>query len=155
MTAKTLCILAVATSLALALANDEAKALPGGPGKDTVAKVCIDCHTASTFRKMRLSEDEWYDKVGDMVDRGAKADDKQQSEIVAYLVRNFGTDSKVNMNTAPHSELMVVLGFTPAESKALVAYRTGHGAFKEWSDVLKVPGIDAKKVEDQKDKMSF
>ena len=155
MTAKTLCILAVATSLALALANDEGKNLPGGPGKELVAKVCIDCHTAATFRKMRLNEDEWYDKVGDMVDRGAKADEKQQSEIVAYLVRNFGKDAKVNMNTAPHSELMVVLGFTVDESKALVAYRTGHGAFKEWSDVLKVPGVDAKKVEEQKDKMSF
>jgi hypothetical protein len=38
-----------------------------------------------------------------MVDRGAKADDKQQKIIVAYLARNFGKDSKVNMNTAPHT----------------------------------------------------
>lgn len=155
---KTLCILAAAASLATAFPaadDDEAKALPSGPGKETVVTVCIDCHTASTFRKMRLSEDLWWDKVGDMVDRGAKADDKQQAEIVAYLSRNFGPDSKVNMNTAPQSEFMVVLGFTPAESQALVTYRTDHSAFKEWSDVLKVPGIDAKKVEDRKDKMAF
>jgi competence protein ComEA len=50
---------------------------------------------------------------------------------------------------------MAVLGFTVDESKALVAYRTGHDAFKEWSDVAKVPGVDAKKVEAQKDKMAF
>lgn len=155
MSAKTLCILATA-SLALALAaDDEGKALPDGPGKELVAKVCIDCHTAATFRKMRMTEDEWWEKVGDMVDRGAKADEKQQTEIVAYLARNFGKDAKVNMNTAPHTELMVVLGFTVNESKALVAYRDGHDAFKEWSDVLKVPGADAKKVEAQKDKMAF
>src|ERR1039458_4809116 len=123
-----------AASASTRTADDEAKNLPDGPGKETVAKVCIDCHTAGTFRKMRFNEAEWDDKVGDMVDRGAKADEKQQSEIVAYLVRNFGRDSKVNMNTAPEPELIVVLGFTVDESKALVAYRTDRGAFKEWSD---------------------
>lgn len=140
----------------MALASDdEAKNLPDGPGKEIVAKVCIDCHTASTFRKMRFNEDEWVDKVGDMVDRGAKADDQQQAEIVAYLVRNFGPGAKVNMNTAPLSELMVVLGFTADESKALAAYRTDHGALKDWREVTKVSGVDAKKAESQKDKMAF
>jgi competence ComEA-like helix-hairpin-helix protein len=153
--AKILCVCAAA-SLAWALAaGDDAKDLPDGPGKELVAKVCIDCHSAGAFRKQRFSEDEWWDKVGDMVDRGAKADEKQQSEIVAYLVNNFGPGAKVNMNTAPQSELMVVLGFTADESKALVAYRADHGAHKEWRDVAKVPGVDAKKVEGQKDKMAF
>jgi competence ComEA-like helix-hairpin-helix protein len=149
-------IFAAAASLAVALAaDDDGKVLPDGPGKELVAKVCIDCHTAATFRKMRLNEDEWWDKVGDMVDRGARADEKQQAEVVAYLARNFGRDSKVNMNTAPHSELIVVLGFTVDESKALVQYRTDHGGFQDWSDVRKVPGVDGRKVEAQKDKMSF
>ena len=155
MTAKTLCVLSAATIAVALAAGDEAKDLPDGPGKETVAKVCIDCHTAGTFRKMRFNEDEWVDKVGDMVDRGAKADEKQQAEIVAYLVGNFGPDAKVNMNTAPLSELMVVLGFTADESKALVAYRADRGAFKDWSDVAKAPGVDSKKVEAQKDKMAF
>jgi competence protein ComEA len=153
---KTFCILVAAASLCLALpADDEVKALPDGPGKELVAKVCIDCHTSASFRKMRLTEDEWWEKVGDMVDRGAKADEKQQAEVVAYLAKNFGKDAKVNMNTAPHSELIVVLGFTAAESQALVTYRTDYGNFKEWRDVLKVPGLDGKKVEDRKDKMAF
>jgi competence ComEA-like helix-hairpin-helix protein len=156
LTAKIFCLLFAAAALAGAIASDdEARDLPDGPGKETVAKVCIDCHTAGTFRKMRFNEAEWEDKVGDMVDRGAKADEKQQAEIVAYLVRNFGPGAKVNMNTAPLSELMVVLGFTADESKALVAYRTGHGAFKDWSEVARVSGVDAKKVESQKDKMAF
>ena len=153
---KTLCVLFFAASLAVALASDdEAKDLPDGPGRDTVAKVCIDCHTAGTFRKMRLNENEWWDKVGDMVDRGAKADEKQQAEIVAYLVRNFGPGAKVNMNTAPLSELMVVLGFSADESKALAGYRADRGGFKDWSEVAKVPGVDSKKVEAQKEKMAF
>ena len=156
MSTKTLCLIAIAASFAVALAaGDDARDLPDGPGKELVAKVCIDCHSAATFRKMRLDENLWWDKVGDMVDRGAKADEKQQAEIVAYLVDRFGPDSKVNMNTAPLSELMVVLGFTADESKALVAYRTSRGPFKEWSDVAKAPGVDARKVEAQKEKMAF
>jgi len=148
--------MAVAASFAVVLvAEDEGKDLPEGPGKELVAKVCIDCHNAATFRKMRLDENLWWDKVGDMVDRGAKADEQQQAEIVAYLVHNFGPDAKVNMNTAPLSELMVVLGFSADESKALVAYRTAHGAFKQWADVAKVPEVDAKKVEAQKERMAF
>jgi competence ComEA-like helix-hairpin-helix protein len=153
---KSLWILAAAASLGSAFAaGDDIKALPDGAGKEVVAKVCVECHTAATFRKMRLDEDGWWDKVGDMVDRGAKADEKQQTEIVAYLAGNFGKDAKVNMNTAPYSELIVVLKFTADESKALVAYRTDRGAFKNWSDVSKVPGLYTKKVEAQKDKMAF
>ena len=154
MKVRTICLIA-ASAAAIGFANDEAKDLPSGPGKDLVAKVCIDCHTSGTFRKKRLSEEEWADKVGDMVDRGAKADDKQQAEIVAYLVQNFGKGAKVNINTAPDSELMVVLGFTADESKALVAYRSEHGALRDWSELAKVTGLDARKMEAQKEKMAF
>ena len=153
---KRLWILPAGALLCLArMAQDDVKALPGGPGKEIVAKACIDCHGASAFRKMRLTEDEWWEKVGDMVDRGAKAGEQEQTAIVTYLARNFGKDSKVNMNTAPHSELIVVLGFTAPESQALVAYREGHGDFKEWRDLLKVPGVDARKVEAKKELMAF
>ena len=136
-------------------AQDDAKDLPDGPGKDITAKACIDCHGAANFRKLRLTEDEWWDKVGDMVTRGAKASDKEQADVVAYLVRFFGKDSKVLMNTAPQSELIVVLHFTPAESQALASYRADYGPFKEWRDLQKVPGLDPKKLEAQKDKMAF
>jgi competence protein ComEA len=156
MKTKTLSILAALASLALAFsADDDGADLPPGAGREVVAKVCIDCHTAANFRKMRMSEDDWWEKVGDMVDRGAKADDGQQKQIVAYLVANFGKGSKVYINTAPHTELMAVLGFSLDESKALAAYRTGHGAFKDAGDVAKVPGVDAQKVDAQKSKMVF
>jgi competence protein ComEA len=156
MKTKSLCLLAIAGSLAMAIPSpDDAADLPAGPGKELVVKVCIDCHSTGNFRKMRLGEDEWFDKVGDMVDRGAKADDGQQKEIVAYLVKNFGKDSKIYMNTAPLGELLAVLGLTVDEGKAVVAYRSGNGAFKEVGDVLKVPGIDAKKVQSQAGKMTF
>jgi competence protein ComEA len=153
---KGLWILPAAASLSLAVtAGDDAKALPEGPGKEIVVKACIDCHGAANFRKMRISEDEWWEKVGDMVDRGAKATEPEQTAIVAYLAKNFGKDSKVNMNTAPNSELMVVLGFTIPEAQAIVAWREGGGNFQEWRDLLKVPSLDARKVEAKKERMSF
>ena len=151
--------LALAGSLAMALTADdvaeEAKALPAGPGKELVVKVCLECHGAGHFRGQRLSQDDWSDKVYDMVDRGAKANDDEITAVAAYLAKNFGKDSKVLVNTAPLVELKSVLRFTVAESEAVLAYRKDHPAFQEWRDLLKVPGIDPDKVEAGKDLMAF
>jgi competence protein ComEA len=153
---KSIWILMAAASLCLALADDDdAKSLPDGPGKEIVAKVCIDCHGAANFRKKRLPESEWWDQVARMVHRGAKASEQEQAAVVAYLTRNFGEDSKVNMNSAPLSEMVAILGLTPSESEAIVAYRKDYGNFKEWRNLVKVPGVDARKVEDKKERMAF
>ncbi len=118
-------------------------------------KVCLDCHGTGHFRGQRLSPDDWSDKVYDMIDRGARVGDDQVTAVVAYLAKNFGKDSKVLVNTAPLVELKSVLGFTVAESEAVLAYRKDHPAFQEWRDLLKVPGIDVAKVETKKDLMAF
>ena len=152
-------LLAVAGSLAVALSADdiadEAKALPAGAGKEVVIKVCLDCHGPAHFRGQRLSPDEWSDKVYDMIDRGAKASDDQAAAVVAYLTKNFGKDSKVLVNTAPLVELKSVLGFTVAESEAVLAYRKDQPPFQQWRDLLKVPGIDPAKVQAKQDLMAF
>jgi len=154
-------LLALAGSMALALTglaltdDDEAKALPAGAGKDLVVKVCLDCHGAGHFRGQRLSRDDWSDKVYDMIDRGAKANDDEVTAVVAYLAKNFGKDSKVLVNTAPLVELKSQLGFTVAESEAVLVYRKDHPVFQQWRDLLKVPGIDPGKVEAKKDLMAF
>ena len=156
---RVLFLLALAGSLAVELTADdvagEAKALPAGAGKELVVKVCLDCHGAGHFRGQRLSPDDWSDKVYDMIDRGAKANDDDVRTVVAYLAKHFGKDSKVLVNTAPLVELKSVLGFTVAESEAVLAYRKDHPAFQEWRDLLKVPGIDAGKVEAKKDLLAF
>ncbi|HUI55813.1 MAG TPA: helix-hairpin-helix domain-containing protein [Bryobacteraceae bacterium] len=152
---KSLWMLAAAASLCWALADDEeAKALPGGPGKDTVVKVCLECHGAYRFRQLRLTQDDWSNKVYDMVDQGAKGSEDELLAVVSYLTRNFGLESKVNMNTAPVQELNAVLGFTIEESRAVVAYRQD-SRFNTWRDLLKVPGVDSQKVEAKKDVMAF
>jgi competence ComEA-like helix-hairpin-helix protein len=135
--------------------EQEAKALPDSAGREVTAKVCLDCHEASRFRKVRLGHDEWEHEVGLMIDNGAKATDEEVETIVAYLVENFGPKSKIQVNTAPVEELKNVLGITAKQAVAIVDYRQANGPFKTQADLLKVPEIDARKIEDHKDLLAF
>ena len=143
-------------ALALAAADDgNAGLLPDGPGKDAVAKMCTECHSVDRMRTLRIGKDDWSDKVADMVDRGATGTDAEIEAVVNYLASNFGKDSKVWINTAPGIEMKALLGFKVAEVDAVVAYRKANGNFKEWSDLLKVPGLDPKNLEAKKDLVQF
>jgi competence protein ComEA len=149
-------LLLAASAAAFALADDGgASLLPDGPGREIIAKACTECHSVDRMRGLRLGKDDWWDKINDMVDRGAKATDQDSEAMVDYLVKNFGKDSKVWVNTAPMVEFKSVLGFTVHESEAAVAYRQANGKFTQPADLLKVPGIDPKKVEAKKDLMLF
>jgi len=149
---------AVAAVLFLALAfaaDDDADRLPPGPGKAAVVKVCGDCHGYDDIRKLRLSKDDWNDKLSEMVINGAKASDQELAAILDYLAQTFGPDSKIWVNTAPFAELKSVLKLTNEETDALIAFRSKNGPFKTWDEVAKAPGVDAKKIEAGKDKIAF
>jgi competence ComEA-like helix-hairpin-helix protein len=47
------------------------------------------------------------------------------------------------------------LGITAKEAAAIVTYRTDKGAFKVLDDLKKVPDLDFKKIEAQKDRIAF
>ena len=86
-------LLALAGSLAVEFTDDdEAKALPPGAGKELVVKVCLDCHGAGHFRGQRLSPDDWSDKVYDMIDRGAKANDDDEYTEYTATFRGLAQD---------------------------------------------------------------
>lgn len=137
------------------VADEEADRLPAGPGKPALVKVCGECHGFEGIRKQRLNKDDWSDKIGEMVEHGAKGTDEEMAALLDYLTQTFGKDSRIWMNTAPFSELKAVLKLTNAEADAIIEYRKQNGDFKQWSDVVKVPGLDQKKVETSKDKMAF
>jgi competence protein ComEA len=145
----------LAAALLAMAADDDAKLLPDGPGKEVVVRTCLECHDAASFRKKRFKRDDWSETVGKMIDQGAQATGQEQTAIIDYLVHNFGPDSKVRINTAPFSEIRVVLSFTNEETKAIIDYRDQHGAFKELRDLLNVPGVDVKKVEAKKEMLAF
>jgi competence protein ComEA len=153
---RALCLLPLSLVI-LCFAGDDGNAslLPDGPGKELVARACTECHSVDRMRSNRISKDDWFDKISDMVDRGASVTDAESQAMAEYLAKNFGKDSKVWVNTAPMVELKAVLGFTVAEGEALVAYRKTNPKFTQWSDLLKVPGMDAKKLEAKKDLMQF
>ena len=136
-------------------AQEDLKRLPDGAGKDIVVRVCTKCHGPGNIAKKRLSRDDWDDQVADMVERGAKGTPKELATIVDYLTANFGPDAKIPVNDAPIDELKSVLGLTSPAAVAIVEYRQGHGKFKAWRDLLKVPGVDPKKIEANAQRMAF
>ena len=152
---KIIYLMLIALACAPAADEKDAARLPEGPGKEAVGKICIDCHDSGNFRKARFTTEEWTDSVEDMVQRGATGTPQELEAVVAYLTKNFGKGAPVRINTAPFSEIKVVLGFTVAEVRALMDYREKNGELKSFDQLLKVPGIDAAKAEGQKAKIVF
>jgi competence ComEA-like helix-hairpin-helix protein len=63
--------------------------------------------------------------------------------------------TKINMNKAKAEDIVTAIGLTPEEAKALVAYREKHGDYREWGEMLVVYGVDGRKLQAAKDKMSL
>ena len=66
------------------------KTFPAAPEHDLVVRVCSGCHVPEMVTAKRHSAAEWDDIIAKMVDHGARADDAQQEQILAYLVRFYG-----------------------------------------------------------------
>jgi cytochrome c5 len=72
------------------LASAQAQSLPDGPGKETLASVCTQCHGLDVITALRRSAASWKQTVDQMRDMGASATDQEFTAIVNYLARNFG-----------------------------------------------------------------
>jgi type 1 glutamine amidotransferase len=66
------------------------EALPEGPGKVAVEKICAACHPIETAIAMRGSEKDWRDVIELMVDRGASGSEEELRSVLGYLSKNFG-----------------------------------------------------------------
>lgn len=55
--------------------------------------------------------------------------------------------SPVDINTADAAALEQIKGIGPAKAQAIIDYRTQNGPFANTADLVKVPGIGAKTVE--------
>jgi competence protein ComEA len=148
-----------ATAAALAVAAPAAAQvqLPDGPGKEQMVKICGVCHEPQRAASIRLTREGWEQTIGDMIARGAKGSDDDFKAILDYLSTNFlGEASRpLNVNTATSVELESVLLLLRKEAAAVIAYREKNGPFKNIDELKKVPGIDAKKIETQKDRLYF
>lgn len=149
---------AVAAQLAVAAGNkadEQARFMADGEEKMLVARRCANCHAAGNFTKFRKDADAWGEVMADMLNRGAEIPDDDYDKIVAYLARSYGPGVKLSVNRAPFEEIGKLLEVSKDEAKAVVAYREARGPFKEFADLLKVPGLDSKKLESKRDLIAF
>jgi competence protein ComEA len=129
---------------------------PDGPGKDLTLQLCGNCHDANIVQAHRQSRDEWIATIQKMMAVGAEGTQEQFTTVLEYLSKNFGpAAAPINVNQASAAELVAGLGLTEKEAAAIVKYRTDKGTFKTVEDLKKVPDLDFKKIEAQKDRLAF
>lgn len=144
-------VFAVGTAMTAAPMTMAAE-LPPGPGRDTLVRVCSDCHGADLVEGQRRTRAQWKALVDDMVARGANSTDDDAKAIIDYLATLLG---RVNVNKAEAADIQAVLELSESEAAAIVTYRTSVGEFKNLDDLKKVPGLDAAKLEAKKDRITF
>ena len=140
--------------LSLAAAFAIASDLPDGKGKDVVETACSDCHSLERIKAERRNEEGWNSLIHEMLENGAAINGNDMPVIVAYLVKNFGPDKKVNINKAAANEIAGVLKLESAEVAAVIQYRTEHGKLKDLDELKKVSGA-AGKIEARKALIEF
>ncbi len=134
------------------------KDFPDAPAKEYVTRICLQCHEASQLLNQKKSESDWKRTVARMAQKGVTAPTEQFDAVAAYMAKYFAKPedtTKLNMNKAKADEIVAVIGLTPEEANALVAYREKHGDYREWGEMLVVYGVDGRKLEAAKDKMTF
>jgi DNA uptake protein ComE-like DNA-binding protein len=135
-----------------------ASAMPEGAGKQIILRECTACHLPDHFTKYRHTNEEWQAIVIRMGTRVRSASKEELDTVQTYLAANFPKvedASKLNVNKANAEDISVRLGLTPEEAQALLDYRRRHGAFREWGELLAIYGVDGRKIQAAKDRMSF
>ena len=131
--------------------------LPDGAGKAETEKICSQCHDLTQSISRPQDRAGWETTVEKMVASGAKATDTEIEAVVNYLAVHFAAEtvSRINVNKARAIELEAGLSLKRSEAAAVIAYRSKNGPFKSIEDLKKVPGIDAAKIDAQKDRLTF
>lgn len=131
--------------------------MPDGPGKEEARKLCAGCHELEKSFSTRQDRAGWQLTMEKMVAYGMKATEKDFSIVLEYVVKNYPADDvpKINVNKAAAIELESGLSLKRSQAAAVIQYREKNGAFKSIEDLKKVPGIEAAKIEEKKDRLVF
>lgn len=138
--------------------NAQSLKLPDGPGKAATQKVCGACHGAELVIGRQENRETWGAIVEDMIQRGATGTEDEFFEVVDYLAANFSKSSpvmKINVNKATAKDLENALRIPGKQAAAIVHQREEKGDFKSIEDLKTVPGIDAAKIETNKNRLAF
>jgi competence ComEA-like helix-hairpin-helix protein len=150
------CTLVLSTLIVAAPSNraaaQQAQAAADDPAAGVFTETCGKCHDGARITAMRRTSAEWEDIIKKMIEKGAPGTEKDFETVYDYLLRHYG---KVNINAAPASEIVTILGLSQKEADGIVAYRKGNGPFADFDAVKKVPEIDVKKLDERKDAITF
>jgi hypothetical protein len=126
---------------------------PEGTGKETVERICRDCHPAGDILRHKETRFRWSVIVGEMIGEGAKISDEEFEVVVSYLSVALG--KKIKINEASAAAISEAFDISEEMAAAIVKQRATKGAFKDWKDVAATPGVDAKRIEEQKNNLDF
>jgi competence ComEA-like helix-hairpin-helix protein len=131
-----------------------AQELPDGQGRLATLRQCdTSCHGIDAFVDKRRSKARWLLTLDDMQRRGMFISDEDSKIVIGYLTAHLGFPVKINEATA--KQIDDTLDLAPGQAEAIVKYRDLNGKFADWKDLLKVPTLDAKKLEEQKANIVF
>ena len=126
---------------------------PPGKGRDVVIRVCGDCHAVTDITRRRESRYRWAVIVNDMLDQGAKISDADFETSVAYLSVVLGRT--IRINTAAADVIAEAFDISEAEAAAIVKHRLEKGPFRTWQALAAVPGVDPRRIEEQRGNLDF
>jgi competence ComEA-like helix-hairpin-helix protein len=86
-----------------------------------------------------------------MTTRGATGTDDQLAQVTAYFLENL---TLVNVNTSPADELAGVLGVKESVAEAIIARREKK-PFANLAELRQIPGVDANKLQQRKERILF
>ncbi|HEY7392065.1 MAG TPA: helix-hairpin-helix domain-containing protein [Bryobacteraceae bacterium] len=132
--------------------------LPDGAGREIILRECTACHQPDHFTKYRHTPEEWQAIVIRMSQRVHSITKEEIDTVQKFFVTNYpklDDNTKLNVNKATAEEISGRLDLTLDEAKAVVDYRQRHGTFREWGELLAIYGVDGRKIEAAKDRMSF
>ncbi len=128
--------------------------LAAGQGKAVILQVCASsCHGTERFNSEHRSKSQWAETIETMKGEGAAATAEEFTAVLGYLVAHSGI--QVNINKASAKQIDDALDLQPGQADSIVKYRDEHGKFTDWQDLMKVPGLDPKKLDEQKSNVVF
>src|SRR5262245_5700513 len=141
----TLILLAVSTA-------SSAQDSPEPKSKEAFLRVCSSCHKPETVLSVRRTDEQWGETIKKMREKGAKCSEDEFNGAFDYLVAQYG---KVNVNRAAAAEIAEILGVSAKDADAIVKYRRQNGKFEDFEALSKTPDVDPKKLEKNRDAISF
>jgi competence protein ComEA len=128
--------------------------LEPGAGKAVTMQICASsCHGIERFVSEHRSKSQWVETLETMKGEGAAGTDAEFKAVLGYLVAHAGI--QVRINTATARQIDDALYLEPGQAAAIVKYRDANGKFADWAALMKVPGLDAKKLSEQKTNVVF